>query len=329
MDLLTPYSELAQIFRDHQSFLLLSHIRPDADAVGSEVALGASLKAMGKTVHIWNEDGVPDNLLFMKGMDGVIKSPSEPVEVDVVVSLDTANRPRLGANSITSAEKAKLWVNIDHHKSNDGYGQINHIDVSAPATGQILYELLSSQEMPMPQETVEALYVAISTDTGSFQFPGTTKRTYEIAGKLIERGVDVGEINSLTYDNNPYRVIELTRELLNTLERRGDAVAHWELTREVKEKLGYLPSDSEGLIDMIRGIRGVQVAIFFEELVGGTIRVSMRSKDRSIDVCEICQKFGGGGHALASGIRMDGTLAEAKQAVLKEVDKAVFNRSQA
>ena len=303
MDMLTPYSELARIFRENQSFLLLSHIRPDADAVGSEIALGASLRAMGKTVHIWNEDGVPDNLRFLQGIDWVETSPAETVDVDVVVSLDTANRPRLGANSIQSAERAKLWVNIDHHKSNDGYGQVNHIDATAPAVGQILYELLSSQDMPMPPETCEALYVAISTDTGSFQFPGTTKRTYEIAGELVEKGVEIGRVNSLTYDDNPYRVIELTRELLNTLERRGEKVAHWELTRAVKEKLNFRPSDSEGLIDMIRGIRGVQVAVFFEELLDGTIRVSMRSKDKSIDVCEICGEFGGGGHALAAGIR--------------------------
>jgi len=319
------YSELAAAFAAHDSFFLISHVRPDADAIGSVIALGESLRAMGKKVILCDEDGVPESLAFLPCSENVITPPVEPLTVDVVVALDCAAKPRLGENALHAASQAKLWINIDHHKSNPGYGDLNLVDSSMPATGQILYELITSEGMPFPDSTRDAIYAAISTDTGSFQFPGTTQRTYEIAAELVGRGLNVGETNSLIYDNNPYRRVELTRALLNTLERPNEKVAHWELLYSVKEDLALQPDDSEGLIDMIRGIRGVIVAIFFEELKGGTIRVSMRSSDHAIDACEICQMFGGGGHALAAGIRMDGPLVEAKAKVLEAVNTAVIH----
>jgi phosphoesterase RecJ-like protein len=176
----------------------------------------------------------------------------------------------------------------------------------------------------MPPETRDAIYVSVSTDTGSFQYPSTTVKTYEMAADLVRRGLDVGTINSKTYDEHPYRRLELMRALLNTLERSPEGVvAHWELRDQTRLDLALRPEDSEGLIDIIRAIRGVQVAVFFEELPDGKIRVSMRSKDRELDVCKVAMEFGGGGHALAAGIRMKGPLEEAKQLVLSAINKRI------
>src|SRR5690606_546262 len=148
--------------------------------------------------------------------------------------------------------------NIDHHKSNPRYGDVNHIDSSSPATGEILYKLITSLNLPLPDASRDAIYVAVSTDTGSFQYPSTTAETYLMAADLIKRGLDVGKINSQTYDSHPYRRVELTRALLNTLELTGGGrVAHWELTLATRDSLGLKPEDSEGLIDMIRAIEGV------------------------------------------------------------------------
>jgi phosphoesterase RecJ-like protein len=145
-----------------------------------------------------------------------------------------------------------------------------------------------------------------------------------MAADLIDAGLDVGGINSLTYDNHPFRRVELMRSLLNTLELDGGGrVAHWELTMATRDALGLKPEDSEGLIDIIRGIEGVIVAVFFEELPDGKIRVSMRSKDTRVDVCHVCMEFGGGGHALAAGIRMTGPLASARARVLDAVRLAL------
>ena len=318
------FGRIGEVIEKHQSFALLSHVRPDGDAIGSQLALGFSLLAMGKSVRMINEDGLPDNLAFLAGSERIESPPSEPIDVEVAIALDTATKPRLGEAALHAVSAAGLWLNIDHHISNPGYGDINCIDATSPATGQILYDLITRLGMPMPAETRDAIYVAVSTDTGSFQYPSTTAKTYEMAADLIRRGLDVGTINSKTYDDHPYRRLELMRALLNTLERTPDGiVAHWELREKTRIDLALRPEDSEGLIDVIRAIRGVQLAAFFEELPDGKVRVSMRSKDKRLDVCQIAMEFGGGGHALAAGIRMKGPMDEAKPRVLAAIRRKV------
>ena len=315
---------LGEIFRQHQTFALMSHMRPDGDAIGSQLALGLALEAMGKTVYYWNEDGLPENLEFLPSSEKISRPPAEAVPVDVAVALDTATKVRLGENNLVAAAKAGLWVNIDHHISNPRYGDVNYVDATSPATGQIVYEIIKALDLPLPDGSRDSIYVAVSTDTGSFQYDSTTSRTYRMAADLLDRGLKVGDINAKTYDNHPYRRIELMRALLNTLELTCDGkLAHWEMMDQLRIDLALKPEDSEGLIDMIRAIRGVQVAVFFEELPGGKIRVSMRSKDRSVNVCDIAAEFGGGGHALAAGIRMAGPMAEAKKLVLAAIAKVL------
>lgn len=318
------FAEFGGVVAGHTSFVIMSHVRPDGDAIGSQVALGFALMAMGKTVYLINEDGVPESLAFMAGSEKVTTPPAKPLEVEVAIALDTANKPRLGEKSLHAASKAKFWVNIDHHISNPAYGDLNIIDGTSPATGQILYQLIRALDMPLPDETRDAVYVAVSTDTGSFQYGSTTAATYELGADLIRRGLDVGKINADTYDNHPFRRLEMMRELLNTLEISPDGkIANWELRDAVRLKLDLQPDDSEGLIDMIRGVKGVRVAAFFEELEGGKIRVSMRSKDKGVNVCDVAAKFGGGGHALAAGIRMAGSLEDAKAAVLAALGESL------
>ncbi len=318
------FEQIGEVLRSYQSFVVLSHVRPDGDAIGSQLALGFSLMAMGKSVRMINEDGLPDNLAFLPGSERIESPPADPVDAEVAIALDTATKPRLGDAALHAASGADLWLNIDHHISNPGYGDLNLIDATSPATGQILYDLITRLDLPMPPETRDAIYVAVSTDTGSFQYPSTTARTYDMAADLIRRGLDVGEINSKTYDDFPYRRLELMRALLNTLERSDDGIlAHWELRDQTRLDLELRPEDSEGLIDHIRAIRGVLLAVFFEELPDGKVRVSMRSKTRKLDVCRIAAEFGGGGHALAAGIRMKGPMEEAKAKVLDAIRRRI------
>jgi phosphoesterase RecJ-like protein len=316
--------QIGEVLRHHHSFVLLSHVRPDGDAIGSQLGLGFALLAAGKSVRMFNEDGLPDSLAFLPGSERIEKPPAEPVEAEVVIALDTATRPRLGEGCLHAVSKVPLWLNIDHHVSNPLYGDLNLIDASSPATGEILYELIIALDLPLPDESRDALYVAVSTDTGSFQYPSTTAKTYDMAADLIRRGLDVGTINSKTYDNHPFRRLELLRSLLNTLELSADGlVAHWTLREKTRHELALCAADSEGLIDVIRAIRGVQVAVFFEELPDGKSRVSMRSKDRRYDVCQIAAQFGGGGHSLAAGIRMHEPLDVAKSRVLDAIQRCI------
>ena len=317
------FAELGEVFRKHDSFVILSHVRPDGDAIGSQIGLGFALMAAGKSVRLINEDGLPDSFVFLSGSDKIETPPADPIDAEVAIALDTATKPRLGDRALHAASKAKLWLNIDHHISNPRYGDLNLVDATSPATGQIVYEIITSLGLPLPAESRDAIYAAVSTDTGSFQYPSTTAKTYEMGADLIRRGLDVGAINSDIYDNHPYRRVELMRSLLNTLELSANgSVASWELRDQTRVELDLRPEDSEGLIDIIRAIRGVRVAAFFEELPDGKIRVSMRSKNISINVCEIAMEFGGGGHALAAGIRMTGPLEDAKAKVLAAICRA-------
>lgn len=319
----TP-EQVASVLGGHQSFVLLSHVRPDGDAIGSLLGLGFSLLAAGKAVRMLNEDGVPESLAFLPGAERVELPPDQPIDAEVVIALDTATRPRLGERCLAAVDSIGCWLNIDHHISNTRYAELNLIDATSPATGEILYHLISALKLPLPPESRDALYVAVSTDTGSFQYPSTTAKTYEMAADLIRRGLDVGRINSLTYDNHPYRRLELLRVLLNSLQRSADGlVAHWTLEAATRAELDLEAADSEGLIDVIRAIRGVQVAVFFEEMPDGKSRVSMRSKDSRLDVCKIAMLFGGGGHSLAAGIRMKVPIREARERVLAAISQSI------
>jgi bifunctional oligoribonuclease and PAP phosphatase NrnA len=302
-------------------------VRPDGDALGSQLALGLALRKLGKEVRIWNEDGMLEKYSFLPRATLLTPPPSVPETFDVAVALDTAIQNRLGTagNAIRSAQ---LWINIDHHPSNPGYGNLVCIDPDSPATGQILFELMQSEGFPMDAEIAENLYVAISTDTGSFQYPNTNARTFEIAAELVRAGANVGEISQKVYENYPRRRVELWRELLDTMRFDSTGrIASFSLGLETANRLGVLPEDNEGLIDHLRAIRGVVVAVFFEELPEGKVRVSMRSKSPTADVCAICKQFGGGGHTLAAGARVRGSLAEVEQRVLQAVEEALPSAS--
>ena len=317
------FEQIGQALREGGRFAVLSHVRPDGDALGSQLALGLSLKRLGKDVRIWNEEGMLEKYSFLPSANLLTKPPADPEDVDVAIALDTAIQNRLGT-ALPAVRSAKVWINIDHHPSNPGYGDLVYINPKAPATGQILFELIQSEKLPIDAAIAENLYVAISTDTGSFQYPNTTARTFEMAAELVRAGVDVGRVSQLTYENYPRRRAELLRDLLGTMRfEANDRVASFSLSLATAKKLGVLPEHNEGLIDHLRAIHGIIVAVFFEELADGKVRVSMRSKNEKVNVCAICEKFGGGGHVLAAGARIPGTLAEVEKKILEEVRDVV------
>ena len=323
----SKFDEIGRVLREHNRFAILSHVRPDGDALGCQIALALSLQQLGKEVRVWNEDGMLEKYSFLPRAELLTKPPAAPEDVDVAVALDTAIQNRLGT-AFAAVRSAKMWINIDHHLSNPGYGDLVYVDPTAPATGQIIFDLIKSQGFPFNREIAENLFAAISTDTGSFQYPKTSARTFEIAAQLVCTGIDVGRLNQQLYENYPRRRIELLRELLRTMRFESDGrVANFSLSLKTAAALQVLPEDNEGLIDHLRAIRGVIVAVFFEELSDGKVRVSLRSKTDAIDVCAICQKFGGGGHTLAAGARVRGTLAEVEQKVLEEVCDVVKSHS--
>lgn len=312
-------AEIADVIRAKQRFVVISHVRPDGDALGCTLAMGLCLRQLGKDVQMWNDDGCIERFHFLPGADLLRQPPTEPEEFDVVIMLDTAVKDR-GGRCVRAVKNAGLWINMDHHVSNPRYGDLNFIDTASPATGQILFELFRAGDLPLTYEMADNLFVAISTDTGSFQYPNTTARTYEIGAELVRLGVNVGTLSQRLYESHPRRRIELLKAMLNVLRfTSGDRVASFALSLAIAREVGAKPDDTEGLIDHIRSTEGVVVAAFFEEMEGGLVRVSLRSKDPRADVCAIASAFGGGGHTLAAGLRTRGTLAEVQEKILQAI----------
>ena len=321
----STFAQIAEALRSHQRFVVMSHLRPDGDAIGCAVALALCLKEMGKEVVIWNHDGALEKLRFLPGSELIVSPPAEPRDFDVAIVVDTSTQTRLG-DSLAGVRSAKVWINIDHHISNTGYGDLVYIDPHAPAAGQIVFELIRAGGLPFTAAMADNLWAAIATDTGSFQYSNTTARTFEIAAELIKAGVNVGSISERLFQTQPRRRLALLRALLNAMKFTcGGRVASYTLTRATIAEVGANPEDTEGLIDTLRGTEGVLVAVFFEEMEQpeGRVRVSMRSKDPRYDVCKICAQFGGGGHTLAAGARIVGDLATVETKVLKAISDAI------
>lgn len=320
------FDEIAASLRDVRTVLVASHLRPDADALGSTLAAAHWLRSCGKEVTAWNEDGAILKFSYLPGHELVTPPAASPQEFDVVLALDNSTRKRLGT-VIGAVAPGARWINVDHHVSNEAYGDLNYIDPSAPATGQILFEFFRHLGVPITPEIATNLFAAISTDTGSFQYEGTNARTFDAASHLVGCGVDVGGLSRAIYDNQPRRRFELLRHALNnTRFWCDDRIATFSMTLEDVRRLGVLPEDNEGIIDNLRAVEGVLVAVFFEELTEGKVRVSARSKDPAIDVCKACQAFKGGGHPMAAGARVRGTLETVEKDFLKFVSDEIRKR---
>jgi bifunctional oligoribonuclease and PAP phosphatase NrnA len=323
----SSFSEIAKHLRSAQRIGVACHVRPDGDALGSMLGLVLSLRELGKEVHAFSHDGVPWILDFLPGVQTIIRPVGESFPLDLAIAVDTATKERLGEHSVAALAAAPLLINIDHHPTNPRYGHLNHIDGSVPAVGQLIYELLAGEGFPITDGVRQNLYTAISTDTGSFQYPSTTARTYQIAGEMVAAGLDVGSLNSLIYDRKPLRCVELLGTMIHEMEFCSDGrIASWRYTQATKARLHIQPGDTEGLIDLMRGIDSVIAAVIFEELKNGQIRVSARSKSNAVNVANVCGQFGGGGHHLAAGATLPGPIQDAArqylQALQHEVQRA-------
>jgi phosphoesterase RecJ-like protein len=313
------FPEIREALRNRSRILIASHLRPDADAYGSTIAAALWLRSEGHEVTAWNMDGMLGKFSFLPSSEIVTAPPASPVAFDAVLALDTSVKNRLGS-VIDAIAGDPLWICVDHHRSNEGYAHLNLIDPSKPATGEILTEAFLCEGITITPEMAVNLFAAISTDTGSFQYQGTSARTYEIAAELIRRGVDVAAVSRSLYETQPKRRLELLRHaLVNARFSCGDRVASFALSLAEIEKLGVIPEDSEGIIDNLRSVEGVRAAAFFEELPEGKVRLSLRSKDAGFDACSLCAQFGGGGHPMASGARIMGPLKEVEERVLAAI----------
>ncbi len=314
MQFRTLYDFLSQ----HSPLLLTTHIHPDGDAVSSLLAFSFLCDRLGRQAMAAMADPIPQRLRFLPGVEKVVvtEKQSLPQRFDTAIILDAGNLNRIGNLETCLAESAKI-VNIDHHISNDRFGAVNIIHLDASATSEIVFDIFADLGFTPTPEEATCLYTGILTDTGRFRFVNTTARALEIASRLVEFGADPTCITEQIYYEIPPEDIGKTRRALETLELfAGGKICTLFLSSENQMQ------DSDALVDLALSIHGVEVALLFCEMGDGRIRVSLRSKSR-VNVSELAERFGGGGHFKAAGLRMRGTLESARERVLPIVSEAV------
>jgi bifunctional oligoribonuclease and PAP phosphatase NrnA len=313
---------ILQTLRRSRSCCVVGHVRPDGDCIGSQLALTLALEAEGKSVACWNVDPIPSKLAFLDPQHR-LGPPRSGRRFDCVIATDCASLERLG-HAAHHLSRPECLVNIDHHASNTGYGHLNWIDPSQPSTGGLIHHLLQAARWPITPAIADCLFTAISTDTGSFQFPSTRPSTLRTAAQLLQRGANLERISREVYHSFSLARVELLRLLYQRIRlTHHNQIAHAWIKKADYARTGADPSDAEGLIDHLRSIQPVLVACLFEETEPRLTRISLRSKHPGLDVNRIASEFGGGGHPAAAGARIPGPPATVQRRVLHAVKLAL------
>ncbi len=316
------FEAIIQIIREKQSFLMLIHVNPDGDSIGSTIGLGLALERVGKKVTMVVVDPVPDVYRFLAGSDRMVHYSEVSGHYDAVFFLDCGDLERTGP-AAALAGLAGVKVNIDHHISNTVYGDLNYIDPRCAAVGEQVYQMLHVLGYPMDEDIATALYTSIVTDTGNFKYENTTVDTHLITSHLLTYDVRPEVVSQAIYDSKTLPGLRLLGLTLDSLEVDDTGRIAWAVvTREMLDKSGAKDEETEGLINYPRTLKGVEVALLFKETDDGRLRVSFRSK-KYVDVSRLAGHWGGGGHARAAGCTMSGSLSEAKAAVLTAAREAL------
>lgn len=305
------FTNIARIIKENNTFLITTHINPDADAIGSETAFYLILKALGKKAYIINCSSTPDNLIFLD-KDQVIQRFDEQIHqqlfdtVDVLVALDFNNPSRTGSMEKFFSASCKLKICIDHHQHPKAF--VDHIisDPGYAATGHIIYDLIERTSIvPVTEDIAEALYAAIMTDTGSFKFDRTTPEVHRIAAVLLEAGVNPAEIHDKIFDQSRFGKVKLLGECLSNMTISSNkSIAYMVVTSKALQENQVEESEVDGFVNYCLSVQGVRIGMLFFEMKDG-LKISFRSKGK-MPVNMLAEEFGGGGHINAAGARLSG-----------------------
>lgn len=310
------------LFRQLGSFNLVSHIQPDGDSIGSLLALGEALLQSGKYVRLFTPAAVPRKYAFLQGSENIFADSGGWDGDAAAVVLDCSDLERTG-HFKEEISQAAVVINIDHHVTNRRFGTANLVDPEAAATGEIIFRLLKAMRLELTPSMAESLYVAISTDTGSFKFENTTADTHRTAAALLEsHDLNPGTLSQRIFDEHPLSYFLVLKKVLGTLELYGaNKIAAITASREMLDQCGAKVDELDGMINYTRNIEGVEIGIMFFIDSDSEIKVGFRSK--SIDVSAMAGKFGGGGHPRAAGCRLKGAYGPVKEQVIREALLAV------
>ncbi len=308
--------DAVRFLRTHDDILLIAHVSPDGDTLGSCFALYGALLEIGKHAQIVCEDPVPAIYRFLPFSDQVVP-PEQAKPAEAVICVDCADIARTG-RSEPLYRAAKATLNIDHHGTNNRYADDNYVQ-KAGATGELIYNVLTSMKITLSKDIASCLYAAITTDTGNFSYSNTTPETMRIAAELLDTGIDLPYLNRSLFRSIPFHKLQLHALAVSKtrLYEQGRIGVSCVSLEEISS-CGASNEDAEGIIDSIRDIDSVEVAILLRESEDGKIRVSLRGKS-SADVSKVATQFGGGGHRLAAGCTMSPPIEEAAERILASV----------
>lgn len=306
-------NQIANKLNDARTILLYPHVLMDGDALGSSVALCTALRKMGKKAYILIEDEIPSYLLFLE-KDYCTQDQNILDAPDISIAVDCSDIERFVMRKDKFLTGA-FSICLDHHRTNNYFADLNYIDINAAATGEIVYDLLKTMNVDLDVEMAEAIYTAITTDTGNFQYTNTTKITHLITADLFDIGIDLEKISVEVYQNIRHEKLKIMNEVVNTLEIlcNGKADIAY-VTQKMLAKTGALMEETEGIIEILRNISGVEISAFLKENKPNEIKIGLRAKTYG-DVSKIAQSFGGGGHRKAAGCTLNTSLEEAKQII--------------
>lgn len=323
-----PWPRFVEVIRSHQRFLLTSHVRPDCDALGSELGMAHVLEALGKQVRIVNGQATPPNIAFIdpEKRIGVINETVQPLDladVELLMVLDTSAWAQLGPmGDVLRSTKAKKIV-LDHHLSEDDLGAEAFKNVQAEATGRLVVEAADQLGVKLTEKIATPLFAAIATDTGWYRFGSAKAETYRTAARLMEAGANPAAIYNALYEQDTLGRVKLRGEILARVAAELDGkLAYTHVLLEDFRKTGALPSDTEDVINMALAIAGTQVAVIFVEQPNHGFKISFRSRCH-VDCSRLAERFAGGGHKAAAGAFVAGGLTEVQSQVLDAVRTAM------
>ena len=318
------FETITSVLQKAQSIVILPHILIDGDAAGSAIALSLALRAQGKTAHILIDETLPDHLSILN-VDGYFITKEEALfSYDVAVAVDCSDTGRFSERN-TFFERAKIKINIDHHKTNHGFGDYHYVDQEAAATGEIIYDLMMCNHWEISVDCATALYVAIVTDTGQFQYSNTTAKTHKIAAHLYDLGIQANQINIALYQNMRKEKMLLMGEILHIVEFYAKGrIGFGYATREMMQKVNAELQDTDGFVETLRDIKGVEISIFVKEQEEKQMKIGLRTKS-SVDATQIVVPFGGGGHARAAGCTIIGSIEEVRDRIVSMAKQVLEN----
>ena len=320
-------ADVVALLRAHERVVVACHEAPDGDAIGSLIGAGTALSAAGWDVALWapGDAPLPEDYAWL-GYDGVARTPPDDLDARLLLALDCGSAERLGADGPAAVARAAASANVDHHADNTRFADVDVVDADAACATVLVLRLLRALEIPVSPSVAEALYVGVVTDTGRFMYANANPEAHAAAGDLIGLGVRPDGVFRRLYEDRPAARVRLLARALATLDIRcGGRLAVACVSLEDLEQTGAAEADSEGVIDHLRAIRGVDVAVVIREprAGGGALKkASLRSGDPAVDVARIAHAGGGGGHAMAAGFSMEGSFADVIALIEAELVRA-------